>query len=82
VSPVARRESIGLDYNGRPLKPGLPVVYFTVFLDLVGFGIILPQLPYYAEAFGATGVWVGAILTAYSAAQLVGASSAAAPSFS
>ncbi len=56
------------------MKPGLPVVYFTVFLDLVGFGIILPQLPYYAEAFGATGVWVGAILTAYSAAQLVGAS--------
>jgi DHA1 family tetracycline resistance protein-like MFS transporter len=63
-----------LDYNGRLLKPGLPVVYFTVFLDLVGFGIILPQLPYYAEAFGATGVWVGAILTAYSAAQLLGAS--------
>jgi DHA1 family tetracycline resistance protein-like MFS transporter len=57
-----------------PVKPGLPVVYLTVFLDLVGFGIILPQLPYYAEAFGATGIWVGAILTAYSAAQLAGAS--------
>ena len=56
------------------MKPGLPVVYFTVFLDLVGFGLILPQLPYYAERFGATGVWVGAILTAYSAAQLMGAS--------
>jgi DHA1 family tetracycline resistance protein-like MFS transporter len=53
------------------VKPGLPVI---VFLDLVGFGFILPQLPYYAERFGATGVWVGAILTAYSAAQLVGAS--------
>jgi DHA1 family tetracycline resistance protein-like MFS transporter len=56
------------------VKPGLPVVYVVVFLDLVGFGFILPQLPYYAERFGATGVWVGAILTAYSAAQLVGAS--------
>ena len=56
------------------LKRGLPVVYLTVFIDLVGFGLILPQLPYYAERFGATGVWVGAILTAYSAAQLVGAS--------
>jgi DHA1 family tetracycline resistance protein-like MFS transporter len=56
------------------LKSGLPVVYLTVFIDLVGFGIILPQLPYYAERFGATGVWVGAILTAYSAAQLLGAS--------
>lgn len=56
------------------MKPGLPVVYFTVFIDLVGFGIILPQLPYYAEAFGATGVWVGALLTAYSATQFLGAS--------
>lgn len=56
------------------MKPGLPVVYLTVFIDLMGFGIILPLLPFYAEAFGATGVWVGAILTAYSAAQLVGAS--------
>jgi len=56
------------------VKPGLPVVYLTVFIDLVGFGIILPALPYYAEAFGATGVWIGAILAAYSAAQLVGAS--------
>ena len=56
------------------MKPGLPVVYLTVFLDLVGFGIILPLLPFYAEAFGATGIWVGAILTAYSAAQLAGAS--------
>ncbi len=51
----------------------LIVVYLTVFLDLMGFGIILPILPFYAEHFGATGVWVGAILTAYSAAQFVSA---------
>jgi DHA1 family tetracycline resistance protein-like MFS transporter len=51
----------------------LVVVYLTVFLDLMGFGIILPSLPYYAERFGATGLWIGAILTAYSAAQLGGA---------
>lgn len=51
----------------------LTIVYLTVFLDLLGFGIILPLLPFYAEEFGATGFWVGALLTAYSAAQLVGA---------
>jgi DHA1 family tetracycline resistance protein-like MFS transporter len=56
------------------MKRGLDVVYLAVFVDLLGFGIILPLLPYYAERFGATGLWVGAILTAYSAAQLVGAS--------
>lgn len=51
----------------------LLVIYLTVFVDLLGFGIILPILPYYAERFGATGVWVGVILTAYSAAQFVSA---------
>lgn len=54
-------------------RAALIVVYATVFIDLLGFGIIIPQLPYYAMAMGATGVWMGALLTAYSAAQLVGA---------
>lgn len=49
------------------------MVYLTVFLDLLGFGIILPQLPYYALKFGASGVWVGVLLAAFSAAQLLGA---------
>lgn len=51
----------------------LAVIYLTVFIDLLGFGIILPALPFYAQSFGATGVGVGALLTAYSAAQFVGA---------
>lgn len=55
----------------RPRSP-LTVVYLTVFIDLLGFGIILPALPYYATAFGATGLWLGIIGTAYSAAQFVG----------
>lgn len=54
-------------------SPSLGIVYATVFLDLLGFGIILPLLPFYAERFGATGLWIGALLTAYSAAQFVGA---------
>ncbi len=54
-------------------RSSLPIVYLAVFVDLVGFGIILPILPFYAEKFGAGGFWVGAILTAYSAAQFVSA---------
>lgn len=49
----------------------LPIVYFTVFIDLLGFGIILPSLPYVAERFGANGFWVGAVMSAYSIAQFV-----------
>lgn len=51
----------------------LLVVYLTVFIDLLGFGIILPVLPFYAQTLGANGMWVGVILAAYSAAQFLGA---------
>jgi DHA1 family tetracycline resistance protein-like MFS transporter len=54
-------------------RSSLTAVYLTVFIDLLGFGIILPLLPFYAEHYGATGVWVGALLTAYSAVQFVSA---------
>jgi DHA1 family tetracycline resistance protein-like MFS transporter len=54
-------------------RSSLAVLYLTVFIDLLGFGIILPQLAYVAEHFGATGVWVGALMTAYSAVQFLGA---------
>ncbi|MCX6107080.1 MAG: MFS transporter [Proteobacteria bacterium] len=51
----------------------LAVIYLTVFIDLLGFGIILPLLPFYAVQFGASGLWVGILGTAYSAAQFAGA---------
>lgn len=51
----------------------LASVYLTVFIDLLGFSIILPLLPFYAEHYGATGVWIGALLTAYSAVQFLSA---------
>lgn len=56
-----------------PFGASLLVVYTTVFVDLLGFGIILPLLPFYAQSFGASGLWVGVLMTAYSAAQFVGA---------
>jgi DHA1 family tetracycline resistance protein-like MFS transporter len=49
----------------------LPIVYLTVFIDLLGFGIILPSLPYVAERYGANGLWVGAVMSAYSIAQFI-----------
>lgn len=41
----------------------LLVVFLTVFLDLLGFGIIIPVLPFYAETLGASPAvvtWLGA----------------------
>ena len=31
----------------------LVIIFITVFIDLLGFGIIIPLLPFYAESFGA-----------------------------
>lgn len=47
----------------------LSILFFTVFVDLVGFGIVLPLLPLYADGFGASGAAVGLLVTSYSVAQ-------------
>lgn len=52
----------------------LPLTLITlfVFVDVLGFSLILPLLPYYASSFGATPEVVGLILGANALAQLVG----------
>jgi multidrug resistance protein len=47
------------------------VIFLTVFIDLLGFGIIIPLLPFYAESFGATGFTVGLLGTVYSLMQFL-----------
>lgn len=45
------------------------ILFFTVFLDLVGFGIVLPLLPNYARELGASPLEIGIIAGAYSVMQ-------------
>ena len=42
-----------------------------MIVDLVGFGIVMPVLPFYAESYGADGTTLGLIMTAYAAMQFV-----------
>jgi DHA1 family tetracycline resistance protein-like MFS transporter len=48
-------------------------IFIVVFVDLLGFGLILPLLPYYAETFGATPAIIGLLVASYAAASLLGA---------
>jgi DHA1 family tetracycline resistance protein-like MFS transporter len=48
-------------------------IFIVVFVDLLGFSLILPLLPYYAQEFGATPVVIGLLTASYAAASLVGA---------
>lgn len=52
-------------------KPSRLVVFLSVFIDLIGFGIVLPLLPGYAEDFGARGLTIGAIIASYSLMQFL-----------
>ena len=57
----------------RIMRSGSPllVIFLTVFIDLIGFGICLPLLPKYAERYGAQGWQIGAALGVYSLMQLL-----------
>ncbi|MFC1878815.1 MFS transporter [Chloroflexota bacterium] len=54
-------------------KSRLSIVFLIVFIDLLGFSLILPLLPFYADTFGATPFQVGLLVASYAAAQLIGA---------
>ena len=62
VAAVAERQ---------PLPKGFGTIWTTVAVDLIGFGIVLPILPQYAERFGATATVIGLLVASYSLAQLV-----------
>lgn len=53
-------------------KP-LLIIYLTIFLDLVGFGIVIPALPYFVETeqFRATPFEIGLLFASYSLMQFV-----------
>lgn len=48
-------------------------IILIVFIDLLGFSLILPLLPYYAKTFQASQTVTGILIASYAAMQLVGA---------
>lgn len=52
-------------------KPSLLVIFLTVFIDLIGFGIVVPLVPLYGRHYGASGAMIGFIIAAFSAMQFV-----------
>lgn len=59
--------------NEKFLTKPLITIFITVFIDLVGFGIVIPALPYYAEseAFHATPLDIGLLFASYSLMQFI-----------
>jgi multidrug resistance protein len=54
-----------------PLPRGFWVIWSTVALDMIGFGIVAPILGRYADRYGASGFQVGLLFASFSLAQMV-----------
>jgi MFS family permease len=52
-------------------KPSLLVIFLTVFIDLIGFGIVVPLVPMYSRHYGASGWLIGIIIASFSAMQFI-----------
>ncbi|MFM7161569.1 MAG: MFS transporter, partial [Planctomycetaceae bacterium] len=55
----------------RSSKAPLLIIFLTVFIDLLGFGIVLPLLPRYAKSFSATGLQLGLLMASFSIMQFL-----------
>jgi len=51
----------------------LVIIFLTVLVNLIGFGIIIPLLPFYAQTFGVSPLTIGMLFAAFSVCQLVAA---------
>ena len=49
----------------------LTIIFLTVFIDLIGFGIVLPLLPFYATDFGADPMIIGLLVAMHPAMQFL-----------
>jgi MFS family permease len=54
-----------------PARRGLAVLFAVVIIDLIGFGIVMPVLPFWAQEFGAGAFAFGLLQSSYAVAQFV-----------
>lgn len=54
-------------------RRAVAVVFAVVFIDLLGFGIIIPILPFYVRSFGVSDVYIGLLAASYSLLQFLSA---------
>jgi DHA1 family tetracycline resistance protein-like MFS transporter len=54
-------------------KKAIYLIFFIILLDLVGFGIIIPILPFYVRSFGVSDIAIGLLAASYSLTQFVSA---------
>ena len=51
----------------------MPILFLIVVIDLIGFGVIIPLLPFYGEYYQAAPATVGLLMATYSFTQFLAA---------
>ncbi|MGE5176090.1 MAG: MFS transporter [Hyphomicrobiales bacterium] len=69
--PYNRAVSPSPDAPQKLTRGSRSILFLTVFIHLLGFGILIPLLPYYAMKYGAGGVMIGLLNTSFSFAQFL-----------
>ncbi len=59
------------DSDPRLKKRALLAVFLTICVSLIGFGIVIPLLPFYAKRFSASELEIGLLFASFSVAQLI-----------
>src|SRR4051812_24103081 len=54
-----------------PPKGAMAALFLIVLADLLGFGLIIPSLPFYAKAYHASDIQIGILFALYSFCQLI-----------
>ena len=47
------------------------IIFFSIFVAMLGAGIIAPAMPLYAQALGASGFWLGLIYATFSVSRII-----------
>src|SRR5258707_6741274 len=64
-------KSTGGGSMNRTKRSPVYLMALTIFIDFMGFGVVLPLLPFWAERLGAGPVGVGLLVTAYALAHVI-----------
>jgi DHA1 family tetracycline resistance protein-like MFS transporter len=67
----ARAGGAGYPRGSVKNRSALAILFVIVFIDLLGFGMVIPVMPVYAERLGASEAWVGLLSAGYSLMQFV-----------
>lgn len=71
IGSDGRTQQILQEGGPQTSRSRLSIIMFTIFIDLIGFGIILPLMPFYAEQLGGSPIVFGLLIASFTLMQFI-----------